>query len=108
MRSMFAAALAMFFLTAPRMDVAQAANESASTATAPRSATHRGIDISAARRKHMPSQSAPAVRAAPPTSTWTGPDPTKGPGIARLRELQRQGVCVVDEGYGRYTFCSNM
>jgi len=41
----------------------------------------------------------------PPGSRWRGPDPSYGPGTAQLREYQRQGRCVIDEGYGRYTFC---
>jgi len=44
---------------------------------------------------------------APPHTVWTGPDPTKGPGIERLRQLQREGRCVIDEGYGRFTYCSD-
>jgi hypothetical protein len=47
------------------------------------------------------------MEAAPARSGWMGADPTQGPGIARLRELQRQGVCVIDEGYGRWTTCNN-
>lgn len=56
---------------------------------------------SASRKPHR------ARRPAAPPPTWNGPDPTKGPGIERLHELQREGRCVVDEGYGRYTFCSD-
>lgn len=60
---------------------------------------------------HRHTRSAPATvrpnAAATARSAWTGSDPTKGPGIERLRELQRQGVCVIDEGYGRYTFCDS-
>jgi len=48
-----------------------------------------------------------ATATTPPRAVWTGPDPTKGPGIERLRQLQREGQCVIDEGYGRYTYCSN-
>ncbi len=36
---------------------------------------------------------------------WRGADPTWGPGTAQMREYQRQGRCVIDEGYGRFTFC---
>ena len=74
-----------------------------STAGAPQHAT-------AAHRRHKPAGAVHTTGAAPhaPPSTWTGTDPTKGPGIEQLRELQRQGRCVVDEGYGRYTFCNNM
>jgi hypothetical protein len=74
----------------------------------PAAAQHRQVkpgEVSAARRKrHAPR---PAVQAAPARPGWRGADPTQGPGIARLRELQRQGVCVIDEGYGRWTTCNN-
>jgi hypothetical protein len=47
------------------------------------------------------------ARTTPPRPVWTGPDPTKGPGIERLHQLQREGRCVLDEGYGRFTYCSD-
>lgn len=61
---------------------------------------------------HTPSRKAKrtkaaAVQTAPPHTVWTGPDPTKGPGIERLRQLQREGRCVIDEGYGRFSYCSD-
>ena len=67
-------------------------------------------DFTAKRRKHRTVAVAPIQpsQVAPAHSGWTGPDPSKGPGIAILRQLQRDGRCVIDEGYGRYTFCSNM
>ena len=65
---------------------------------------------SAKRHKHRiaraPVHVAPFA-AAPVTSGWTGPDPSKGPGEAILRQMQREGRCVIDEGYGRYSSCSN-
>ena len=64
-------------------------------------------DFSAKRRKAAATAVTP-VQVAPATSAWTGPDPSKGPGIAILRQMQREGRCVLDEGYGRYTSCSNM
>lgn len=73
-----------------------------------RTGTAQMQEFSAARRQRKAPQAVPAIGATPPPAKWNGPDPTKGPGIARLRELQRQGFCVIDEGYGRYTFCSNM
>jgi hypothetical protein len=48
------------------------------------------------------------VQTVPTSRAWTGADPTKGPGIDQLRQLQREGRCVIDEGYGRYTYCSNL
>ena len=62
-------------------------------------------DISA-RRKHRAPRAAIAVPA--PRPVWTGADPTKGPGIETVREMQRSGRCIFDEGYGRWTSCSNM
>jgi len=38
---------------------------------------------------------------------WRPADPTWGPGTPMLRYYQSIGRCVIDEGYGRYTFCSN-
>ncbi len=61
-------------------------------------------DFSAARRKRHPPVAAP-VAPAPPA--WHGADPSYGPGTAQLRELQRRGICVIDEGYGRYRACNN-
>jgi hypothetical protein len=43
----------------------------------------------------------------PAYSMWRGADPSYGPGTAQLRQYQREGRCVIDEGYGRYSFCSN-
>jgi len=36
---------------------------------------------------------------------WHGPDPTRGAGYAEFNRLRAQGRCVIDEGYGRYSFC---
>jgi hypothetical protein len=44
----------------------------------------------------------PARRRASP---WRGPDPSYGPGTAAFRWYQSHGRCVIDEGYGRYSFC---
>ena len=58
-------------------------------------------------RKTKRGKKAATAQAAPPQPVWTGPDPTKGPGIERLRQLQREGRCVIDEGYGRFSYCSD-
>jgi hypothetical protein len=76
----------------------------ASTATSP--SAKSVSDFSSVQRKRKAVATAP-VAATPPRSMWTGPDPTKGPGIDQLRQLQREGRCVIDEGYGRYTHCNN-
>jgi hypothetical protein len=34
-----------------------------------------------------------------------GADPSYGPGTPLFRQLQREGRCVMDEGYGRFTYC---
>ncbi len=44
---------------------------------------------------------------APARSGWTGPDPTKGPGVEMIRKMQAEGRCIMDEGYGRWTACSD-
>jgi hypothetical protein len=38
-------------------------------------------------------------------SLWHGADPSYGPGTAAFRWYQAHGRCVIDEGYGRYSFC---
>jgi hypothetical protein len=45
--------------------------------------------------------------AAPARSGWTGADPTKGPGVEMIRKMQAEGRCIMDEGYGRWTACSD-
>ncbi|MBV8510066.1 MAG: hypothetical protein JOZ94_12870 [Xanthobacteraceae bacterium] len=47
-------------------------------------------------------RAAPARRSA---SSWRGPDPSYGPGTPAFRWYQSHGRCVIDEGYGRYSFC---
>lgn len=61
-------------------------------------------DVSAVRRKHHRTVT---EHAPPPRPIWNGADPSRGPGTAELREMQREGRCVMDEGYGRWTSCSN-
>jgi len=34
-----------------------------------------------------------------------GADPSYGPGTAQMLYFRSLGRCVMDEGYGRYTFC---
>jgi hypothetical protein len=65
-------------------------------------------DVSAAKRKRAVRRAYVAPAYGPPAySMWRGADPSYGPGTAQMRAYQRQGQCVIDEGYGRYTFCSN-
>ena len=51
--------------------------------------------------------SANTAAATPTRPGWTGPDPTKGGASEYMRQMQREGRCFVDEGYGRYSACSN-
>jgi hypothetical protein len=44
---------------------------------------------------------------APPRYYRGGANPNYGPGTAQLRRQQAQNRCVIDEGYGRWTSCSN-
>jgi hypothetical protein len=62
-------------------------------------------DVSSASKKKRHVTTPSPVYGAPPGSAWRGPDPSRGPGTAQLRQYQREGRCVIDEGYGRYTFC---
>ena len=99
-----AVAAGMFIAVSPQAS----AGERSAALTA---GTHRSVattDFSGRKKRTVVvAPTAPAV-AAPGYRAWTGSDPTKGPGIEQLREYQREGRCVMDEGYGRYTFCSNM
>lgn len=63
-------------------------------------------DFSSAKRKPTTVTTAPVI-VAPPKTVWTGADPSVGPGSAQFRQLQKEGRCVIDEGYGRYTGCNN-
>ena len=58
----------------------------------------------AKRHKH---RTARAAIAAPSRPVWTGPDPTRGGASDYIRQMQREGRCFIDEGYGRYSACSN-
>ena len=57
--------------------------------------------------KRYKRHSANAAAATPSRSGWTGPDPTRGGAAEYMRQMQREGRCFVDEGYGRYSACSN-
>ena len=48
-----------------------------------------------------------AQTAAPARPAWTGADPTKGPGVDMIRKMQAEGRCIMDEGYGRWSACSD-
>jgi hypothetical protein len=64
-------------------------------------------DFSAAKRKRPPAPPIVEAPFAPVYPYWHGADPSYGPGTPQLRDLQRRGVCVIDEGYGRYRYCNN-
>jgi hypothetical protein len=63
-------------------------------------------DFSARKKRSPPAVTRP--RKPVVVRPWTGPDPSRGPGEQQLRTFQREGRCVIDEGYGRYTFCDNL
>ena len=69
----------------------------------PGATTVKKVEVSK-RHKH---RTARAVTAPTARSGWTGPDPTKGGASDYMRQMQREGRCFFDEGYGRYTACSN-
>ena len=56
------------------------------------------------RHKHRVHRADAAI---PAQRSWTGADPTRGPGMEQLRSMQRDGRCVMDEGYGRWMPCGN-
>lgn len=64
-------------------------------------------DFSARKKRRAATVVQTPLQAAPQHPTWTGADPARGAGISQLRQMQQDGRCVVDEGYGRYTACSN-
>ncbi len=69
-----------------------------------------GITMAAAKDPQPPRHKHRVHRAeavTPAHQPWSGPDPTRGPGMEQLRSLQRDGRCVIDEGYGRWMPCSN-
>jgi hypothetical protein len=47
------------------------------------------------------------VAVAPPTYYGARANPNYGPGTAQMRQARQQNRCVMDEGYGRWTACSN-
>ena len=63
------------------------------------------FEASARRLKRQALQTPQLQALAPYHFQW--PDPSYGPGTAQFRALQRAGRCVIDEGYGRYSFCGN-
>jgi hypothetical protein len=68
--------------------------------------THHISDFSARKKRRTATvAAAPAQTAAP--SHWSGADPTRGPNVDYIRQMQREGRCIIDEGYGRYSSCSN-
>jgi hypothetical protein len=64
-------------------------------------------DFSARKKRRATTAVQAPMLAAPQYPTWTGADPARGAGISQLRQMQHDGRCVMDEGYGRYTACSN-
>jgi hypothetical protein len=64
-------------------------------------------DFSARKKRRAATAVQSPMLAAPQLPTWTGADPARGGGISQLRQMQQDGRCVMDEGYGRYTACSN-
>lgn len=97
----FLAALAVAASTLLLPGFAAAPVQAAGASTAQSAPT----DVSAVRRKHRRTVIEHTVQ---PRGMWNGADPSRGPGTSELREMQRQGRCVIDEGYGRWTACSNL
>ncbi len=76
--------------------------------TAARSQQHRHLH---ALGRQASSHAYAQARPLPPQlghSRWRGPDPSYGPGTAAYRWYQAHGRCVMDEGYGRYSFCDDL
>jgi hypothetical protein len=91
------------------LTISPAAAKDATPASEARNAQVHLIATShtASRNKKKKKTAAPAVVQTAPRAVWTGPDPSKGPGIERMRAEQRAGRCVIDEGYGRFTYCTD-
>ena len=106
MKALAATALAIGLIVAPTVAAQIDRADVARTVTTP-AAKNPVTDFSAKRHKRRAVLVRP-VLIAPSHPVWQGADPTKGPGIGQLRELQREGRCVIDEGYGRYMGCSSM
>jgi hypothetical protein len=106
MKTLVASAFAIGLIAAPAAAAQINRAEVAQMATT-RAAKNLVTDFSAKRRKPHSVMARP-VLVAPSYPGWQGADPTRGPGIGQLRELQREGRCVIDEGYGRYMGCSSM
>lgn len=62
-------------------------------------------DVSTAKRKRHAHHR--AYYGPPAYGQWHAGNPNYGPGTPQLRAYQRRGACVIDEGYGRYSACSN-
>ena len=107
MKALAATAFAIAFVAAPAAAAQVNRAEIAPMKTTALAVKNPVSDFSARRRKPHAAVVRPAF-VAPPYPAWQGADPTKGPGIGQLRELQREGRCVIDEGYGRYMGCSSM
>ena len=71
----------------------------------PDNATIRATDFSA-RKKYRTYRTYPFAFA-PPRYYRAGANPNYGPGTPQLLQARRQNRCVTDEGYGRWTTCSN-
>lgn len=61
-------------------------------------------DFSARKKRH---RIAVPFAVAPPRQYYGAANPNDGPGTAQLRQARQQHRCVIDEGYGRWTACSN-
>jgi hypothetical protein len=101
----FSAAIACAVVALSLADATPVSSREIRAATSAALARPPLTDVSGRRKRPLPRA---AVAAPQPHPTWTGADPTKGPGIAWVREQQRSGRCIIDEGYGRWTACSNM
>jgi len=69
---------------------------------APGASTAKKTEVSKRHKRHSAKSPMPASRAG-----WSGSDPTRGGASEYMRQMQRDGRCFVDEGYGRYSACSN-
>lgn len=69
----------------------------------PGASTTKKAESSKRHKRH----SSNATAVTPVRPGWNGPDPTRGGASEYMRQMQREGRCFVDEGYGRYSACSN-
>lgn len=102
-------AVASLAVAAPHAEARDVSGVSVPRAGGMQTAEALPTDVSASRKQKRRAAATPAAAAIAPAAVLrsNNADPSTGPGIDQLRQLQHDGRCVIDEGYGRYSPCSN-